>query len=100
MVRVVGEPLAHYTHRLIGKRSAADLDAAAVFDLTDIFTDEDDVEKIVVALIPPSATSVAALPEEKTTRIYLQWQTTDINNLPWIVAAGSLTVRASLPLTP
>ena len=94
----VSAPLASYTHRLIGKLSHADADADAIFDLTNIFTNEDDTEKIVAALIPASATDSADLPEDRPTRIYLQWQTNDGVN-PWIVADGHLTVMSSLPRT-
>lgn len=93
--------LSTYTHRLIGKLHHTDADADAVFNLTNIFAVDDEATKVVEATIPTTATSdTTDIPVGRTTRIYLQWQTTDGAGQPWIVADGSLTVRSSLPQTP
>lgn len=95
----VSAALSSYTHRLIAKVRHTDADADAVFNLTNVFTNEDDVNKVVEATIPTTATEHASVPEGRTTRLYLQWQTHDGTN-PWIVADGHLTVRSSLPRSP
>src|SRR5262245_37198248 len=96
----VTEALSSFSHRLIAKKQSTDPDSAAVFNLTTGFINESDVDKIVEGRIPESATNVAAVPEGQTTPLYLQWQVTDSSSQHWIVAAGKLTVRASLPYTP
>lgn len=95
----VTEALTTFMHRLMAKASHLDPDAAAIFDLTSGFENIDLVQKIVEGTIPASATDVVAVPVGRTTRLYLQWQTTDGANVKWIVASGSLIVRSSLPRT-
>ena len=93
---VVTSPLSTYSHRLMMKLSHLDEDADAVADLTDIFTDEDDTAKIVEAIIPETATDVEALPEGRTTSVYIQWLTDD-GTRSWVVADGKIPVRSVLP---
>lgn len=88
--------LSGYSHRLIAKLHHSDADVDAVFNLTDIFAIFDEGEKIVEATIPASATEHAQVPEGKTTRLYLQWETTDPVAVTWLMADGSLVVRSVL----
>lgn len=92
---VVTSPLSSYTHRLIFKLRHSDSDADAIFNLTTGFVVYDESEKKVEVTIPGSATDVADLPEGRTTRGYLQWETNDGTNT-WVVADGSGTVESVL----
>lgn len=96
---VVTALLSTYTHRLIAKLKHSDPDASAIFNLTNIFSTVSEVEKTVAGMIPMSATDVAALPEGRTTRIYLQWQTTDGAGKSWVVADGDIDVKSVLDRT-
>ena len=96
---VVTALLSTYTHRLIAKLRHSDADASAIFNLTNIFSTVSEGEKTVAAMIPASATDIAALPEGRTTRIYVQWQTTDGASKPWVVADGSIDVKSVLDRT-
>jgi len=93
---LVTSPLSTYSHRLMLKLSHLDEDDDAIADLTDIFEDEDDAEKIVEAIIPETATDVEALPEGRTTSVYIQWLTDD-GTRSWVVADGKIPVRSVLP---
>ena len=93
---IVTSPLSTYSHRLMLKLSHLDEDDDAIADLTDIFEDEDDAEKIVEAIIPETATDVEALPEGRTTSVYIQWLTDD-GTRSWVVADGKIPVRSVLP---
>lgn len=97
---VVTPLLSTYSHRLTFKLHHSDADVDAIFNLTNIFATYDETTKKVEATIPASATDVDDLPQGRTTRGYLQWQTTDGSGNPWIVAAGSLTVESVLARTP
>lgn len=93
---VVTALLSTYSHRLIGKLRHSDADDDAIFNLTNIFSTVSEPLKQVAGMIPESATDVAEIPEGRTTRIYVQWETTDGAAKPWVVADGHLTVKSVL----
>ena len=96
---VVSALLSTFSHRLIFKLRHSDADGSAVFNQTTGFAVYDEVTKKVEVTIPASATDVAAIPEGRTTRGYLQWQTTDGSGNVWVVADGSGIVKSVLDRT-